>query len=252
MTTGATLAVAGDAIVQSRESSYDTRRAASFAMFDSAYRASQHALFPAIISNCRGQYVAGMLSAVSSSDLLDAHPGWIDGFAAMEQTLASQLGIVPFLYYPVFYAVTAVVQGLSFEGAVDRAKETFLPLMKRNLLFWIPVQFVQFGYIEEGLQIPFLSLCGLFWTIILSAFAGSAKEYDENESEAQLQRTEGGSVGCKNGFEEECIILDEGFHAADPSLKIAFNELEEARLALDDIFENDKSQKEQKQKQLIR
>ena len=49
--------------------------------------------------------------------------------------------------------------------------------MKRNLLFWIPVQFVQFGYIQEDLQIPFLSMCGLAWTFILSVAAGSAKSY---------------------------------------------------------------------------
>ena len=61
----------------------------------------------------------------------------------MEQTLASQLGIVPFMYYPVFYVLTAFVQGLDAEGAINRAKETFIPLMKRNLLFWIPGKYGQ-------------------------------------------------------------------------------------------------------------
>ena len=50
--------------------------------------------------------------------------------------------------------------------------------MKRNLLFWIPVQFIQFGYIQEDLQIPFLSLCGLAWTFIISISAGSTKQYN--------------------------------------------------------------------------
>ena len=62
---------------------------------------------------------------------------------------------------------------------MERAKEKFIPLMKRNLLFWIPVQFVQFGFVEDGLQIPFLSLCGLMWTVILSAVAGSTLAYNE-------------------------------------------------------------------------
>ena len=62
---------------------------------------------------------------------------------------------------------------------MERAKEKFIPLMKRNLLFWIPVQFVQFGFVEDGLQIPFLSLCGLMWTVILSAMAGSTAAYNE-------------------------------------------------------------------------
>lgn len=187
MMTGGTLAVLGDAIAQSRESSYDKRRAASFAAFDMCYRALQNALFPIIVANCHGQFIDSALSQ------LQVH-GDMSWYAAMEQTLASQLGIVPFMYYPVFYCLTAVVQGLDFDGAVKRAQETFLPLMQRNLLFWIPVQFVQFGFIEENLQIPFLSVAGLMWTFILSVMAGSAKSYNKEtvaaEDEAQLKAIE--------------------------------------------------------------
>lgn len=180
MITGATLAVCGDAIAQSRsDDEYDKKRAASFAAFDCAYRAVQHFSFPAIVQQCQGQYIGaliasipGLAGAVSGSGMED--PTYYYG--AMEQTLASQLGIVPFFYYPVFYTVTAFVQGLDTEAAVQRAKDTFIPLMKRNLLFWIPVQFIQFGYIDENLQIPFLSVAGLAWTFIISLFAGNAKQ----------------------------------------------------------------------------
>jgi protein Mpv17 len=175
MATGATLAVAGDAIAQSRvkEESYDVQRAASFAVFDMAYRALQHVAFPIITQYCTGQVFGSVAS--------DAHAA-----AAMEQTLASQLGIVPFLYYPAFFALTGAVQGLSVDGAVQRAKENFVPLMKRNLLFWIPVQFVQFGFVQEDLQIPFLSVCGLGWTFILSVAAGSAKKYSVSHDDDSL------------------------------------------------------------------
>ena len=170
--TGATLAVAGDAIAQSqsKDEPYDQRRAASFAVFDMAYRALQHFSFPIIVAHCHGQFL-------DASPLLHGNFG-LTNLAAMEQTLASQLGIVPFMYYPAFFSLTGYIQGLSMEGAVTRAKENFVPLMKRNLLFWIPVQFIQFGYIQEDLQIPFLSLCGLAWTFIISIAAGSAKQYN--------------------------------------------------------------------------
>lgn len=185
MVTGATLAVCGDAIAQSKdeENDYDQRRAASFAAFDMAYRAVQHFSFPIIVAACQGQYLGAI-----TGDAFDASQ-----LAAMEQTLASQLGIVPFFYYPVFFSLTGAIQGLSVSGSIDRAKENFIPLMKRNLLFWIPVQFVQFGYIQEDLQIPFLSICGLGWTFILSVAAGSAnkshtpeKEIDEQQIAAQV------------------------------------------------------------------
>jgi protein Mpv17 len=171
MMTGATLAVCGDAIAQTKtkDTDYDKRRAASFAVFDMAYRALQHFSFPIIVAACHGQFL-GSLPGVG--DTFDASQ-----LAAMEETLASQLGIVPFLYYPAFFALTGAIQGLTPSGAVTRAKDNFFPLMKRNLMFWIPVQFVQFGYIQEDLQIPFLSVCGLAWTFILSMAAGDAKTY---------------------------------------------------------------------------
>ncbi len=192
MLTGATLAVCGDAIAQSRsEDPYDTRRAVSFASFDSIYRAVQHASFPAIVQQCQGQYISALLASLPFYNTIMSK--FVDGtvdptyyFGAMEQTLVSQLGIVPFFYYPVFYTITAFVQGLDKDAAVQRAKDTFIPLMKRNLLFWIPVQFIQFGYIDESLQIPFLSVAGLMWTFIISLFAGNANAKTEVKQESDL------------------------------------------------------------------
>jgi hypothetical protein len=168
MMTGSVLAVCGDALAQSKEDNpeYDTRRAAGFAVFDSLYRALQHVSFPIIVAHCHGQTL-GSIPFVGSH--FDA-----SSLAAMESTLASQLGIVPFLYYPAYFSITGAMQGLNAAESFTRAQEKFLPLMQRNLLFWIPVQYIQFGFIPEDLQIPFLSVCGLCWTFILSLVAGRA------------------------------------------------------------------------------
>jgi hypothetical protein len=205
MITGATLAVCGDAIAQSRdkEAEYDTRRASSFAVFDMAYRALQHYSFPIIVAACHGQY----LGSLDVNHMFEASQ-----WAAMERTLASQLGIVPFLYYPAFFALTGAVQGLTVSGAVARAQENFIPLMKRNLLFWIPVQFVQFGYIQEDLQIPFLSVCGLAWTFILSAAAGSTKNYTpqkemEDATVLNLQQQQQGEDVVDLSSSDEDMVL---------------------------------------------
>ena len=147
MITGGTLAVAGDAIAQSqsKDEDYSTRRALSFMSFDMCYRALQHVSFPVIVQQCQGQYIGGVISSIPfiatmmGNLNLDTNPTYYYG--AMEQTLASQLGIVPFMYYPVFYTLTAFVQGLTADEAINRAKETFIPLMKRNLLFWIPGEY---------------------------------------------------------------------------------------------------------------
>lgn len=216
MMTGATLATCGDAIAQSKDEDtpYDTRRAASFAIFDMAYRALQHASFPVIVEHCRGQVltagVTGMLGLVglqhSASTIVG--PEMTQNFAALEQTLASQLGVVPFLYYPVFFAMTGFIQGLTMEGSVDRAKEKFVPLMQRNLLFWIPVQFIQFGFIEESLQIPFLSVCGLAWTFILSIMAGDANsKATEAESSSDVVTVPAMEVVANTLQENDPIVV---------------------------------------------
>lgn len=182
MLTGGALAVCGDAIAQSTsslEEPYDKTRAASFAIFDMGYRAGQHVLFPLIVTQCHGQYLAPLTPLLKATEGTGHDASYY--LAAMEQTLASQLGIVPFLYYPVFFTLTALINGLTAEQGWDRARENFIPLMKRNLLFWIPVQFVQFGFIDESLQIPFLSVCGLAWTFILSINAGSTRNYETND-----------------------------------------------------------------------
>jgi len=150
----------------------------------------QHISFPAIVQQCQGQYIGALNAATPGMASLVQHLGWENPsyyFGAMEQTLVSQLGIVPFFYYPVFYTVTAFVQGLDKDAAVQRAKDTFIPLMKRNLLFWIPIQFIQFGYIDENLQIPFLSAAGLIWTFIISLFAGNAKQNVPSEETEEFE-----------------------------------------------------------------
>lgn len=197
MLTGAALATAGDAIAQKREDEdYDPSRGASFAAFDMIYRAAQHVLFPIIVELCRGQYLFGMMGAIGAASLVD-----LSTLTAMERSLASQLIIVPFLYYPVFFTFTGYMQGLNFEEGVERAKQNFVPLMKRNLLFWIPVQYVQFCYIPTDLQIPFLSCAGLAWTFILSVLAGSAKKYSSEDPDHETY--------CVIGTENDCVLPDD-------------------------------------------
>ena len=228
MITGAILATAGDAIAQGREGGkYNAVRGTSFAAFDSTYRAAQHHLFPLIVEYCRGRYllkvlrVAAIGATTESSAFFD-----ISSLAAMERSLASQLIIVPFMYYPVFFAFTAWMQGLTFDEGLQRATENFAPLMKRNLLFWMPVQYAQFAYVSTDLQIPFLSCASLTWTFILSVLAGSAKGYSSDDD------SPGDTETCRvNGTEGSCIIskvddfVDENDGSAVSSELIASEEI---------------------------
>ena len=226
MLTGGTIAVIGDSIAQKKTAQdgekYDKQRAFSFMLFDMSYRAVQHASFPVIVQECRGQFLGAIASSIpsltaamtSTADINTAAVSVHDityYLGAVEQTLASQLIIVPFFYYPVFFTLTGFVQGLTTEQAIDRAKTTFIPLMKRNLLFWLPVQFIQFSFVDENLQIPFLSVCGLAWTFILSVMAGSTKSYGKTGTAAAEEQNQDEIIEeyCITGAEEECSIDDE-------------------------------------------
>lgn len=175
--TGATLAVLGDALAQTREpqqKGYDPRRAASFAAFDSCYRFFQHNAFPFIISICQGKVLGGLLSAIPGVSVGSTNLKL--GLAALERTLVYQLLVIPLLYYPIFFSFTGYLQGLKPDEIVQRAKTSFLPCWKKNLMFWIPTQMVMFGLIDEKWQIPFACVMGMLWSTILSVTAGNANK----------------------------------------------------------------------------
>lgn len=199
--TGIVLAVIGDAIAQKTQTKepYNVDRALSFATFDAVYRMAQHYLYPPMIAACNGAVLSKLL------------PNNVQFAAAMEQALVSQVVIIPIAYYPVFFAVTGAVQGLTIKETMDRAKESFWPLMTRNWLFWIPVQFAVFGFVpDEDAQISILIACGLVWTVILSAIAGSAPKERFNEPveniltsmpEEEMQRSFGSTAGYEEALE---------------------------------------------------
>jgi len=153
---------------------YDVPRAASFAAFDSCYRLFQHNIIPFIIKLGQGNVFASMFSMIAGKES-------IAFFAAMERTFLYQFILFPFVYYqfilipfPVFFTFTGFMQGLDARESLDRAKVTFLPCWKRNLIFWIPTQMVMFGLVAEQWQIPYACVMGIAWSLILSVTAGNS------------------------------------------------------------------------------
>jgi len=182
--TGSFLAVVGDALAQIREPSqttYNPRRAASFAAFDGCYRFFQHNAFPFIISLCDGKVLGSLLSSLPGVII---GPSLKQGLAALERTLVYQLVVIPLMYYPIFFTFTGYLQGLRPAEILQRAKTTFLPCWKKNLMFWIPTQMVMFGLIDEYWQIPFACVMGMLWSMILSVTAGNAKAVTANNKKA--------------------------------------------------------------------
>lgn len=167
VSTAAALALLGDGVAQRAIAApYDKTRALSFVLFDASYRGGfQHQLFPWVIEHCRGEYLQQLLGASEATAT----------FAAIESTAFNQLVVVPIVYYPLFFAVTGAVQGLTTDQSLERARTQFFYLTVRNWSFWIPAQFCQFAFLELDWQVPYTCVMGLVWNIILSAWAGDAR-----------------------------------------------------------------------------
>merc|ERR1719261_383232 len=133
-----------------------------------------------------------------------------DAALAAGKVIVNQFGVVPFVYMPLFLAVTGALGELGPADSLKRAKPLYFPLLKRNYFFWLPVQFFQFLVLPPDYQIPFLCCASLCWTVILSSIssastvaateAGSHMDVaedtygEEQDNELQLARRSSGSV----------------------------------------------------------
>ena len=178
MATGVVMAVLGDYIAQRRDiyyEYYDAERAVSFAAFGACYGFLQEYIYPpSVMASCQGEFSFRFLSSIGLKSL--ASDAYLS-LGPLEMTIVSQLIIVPTLYYPVFYAVTGAVQGLTFNESLRRAEDTFGSIMKRHLMYWIPLQFFTLAFVPRDGQLPLLLLFGLIWTVILSNLMGYAKYF---------------------------------------------------------------------------
>jgi hypothetical protein len=159
--TAVTLTLLGDAISQTLGArragaplAYDTRRAAAFATHALLFTG----LFQAWWFGQLNSHFVSAPDAETSARVA----------AAATKTLLCQLGSVPLLYYPSFFALTGVARGLTAEQSVARARAEFVLLLTRNWLFWIPVQFGQFALVPSEWQVVYVCCAALCWSIILS------------------------------------------------------------------------------------
>ena len=150
--TAAAVAVAGDALAQNLDPSqleYSIPRAQGFALFGASYTGCfQHCLF-------------GWLNDLTPAGLL----------GAAEATVFNQFIVVPSLYLPLFLFVSGLVSGQSRSNIVDNVRARYLPILRRNWSFWLPVQCAIFALLAPELFVPAMCLCSFCWNIILSSLA---------------------------------------------------------------------------------
>ena len=66
----------------------------------------------------------------------------------------------------------------------SRPQAGFRKLYSRSLLYWLPVQCVQFSLVPQRYKVVFLSVAGLLWTTLLSVVAGSVQRWRQQRHPA--------------------------------------------------------------------
>ena len=136
-------------------------------------------------------------------------------FAALERTLINQLFVIPLAYYPLFFIVTGLAYGQRVQQMKERASSLFLPLWRRNLAFWLPVQFCQFAFVDPVLQLPFVCVAGLFWNLILSAVSLA--------QDAKAAGAVAGKVGAYWSAKWDALANSDAVRDAAPLMSSAVN-----------------------------
>ena len=109
-------------------------------------------------------------------------PGTSAG-ASLAKMGLDQLCHVPFLYFPFFYTVDALLQGhwaKGFDAGVAHVKtklQTELwTSLKANWTIWLPGSFIGFKFVPAHLRIPYVSAVSMVWTTIFSVMQGRFRE----------------------------------------------------------------------------
>jgi hypothetical protein len=78
----------------------------------------------------------------------------------------------PFIYFPVFFSMKAVVSGQPLSTAVHKYKTEIWDSLKALWGVWIPAQLVNFAFVPRHMRIPTVAAVSFGWTVILSVMQG--------------------------------------------------------------------------------
>ena len=88
-------------------------------------------------------------------------------------------GLVQVMWAPLMVVGFFVVQGVLKHGSLllslQEAQKNFVATITVNWIYWSIMQTVNFKLVPEELNVLFINIAGIFWTIYLSFIANSAE-----------------------------------------------------------------------------
>jgi len=93
----------------------------------------------------------------------------------------------PFLYFPTFFGIKAVVSGKPLSTAVTKYQTEIWDSVKALWSVWVPLQLINFAFVPRHLRVPYVAAVSFGWTIILSVMQGKFDAAKQNAETNQLQ-----------------------------------------------------------------
>lgn len=78
----------------------------------------------------------------------------------------------PFVYFPTFYVIKALVEDKSASYALNKYKAEIWDSVKALWTIWVPAQVINFAFVPRHLRIPYVAGVSFLWTVVLSVMQG--------------------------------------------------------------------------------
>lgn len=79
----------------------------------------------------------------------------------------------PFVYFPTFYVIKALVEDKSASYALNKYKAEIWDSVKALWTIWVPAQIINFAFVPRHLRIPYVAGVSFLWTVVLSVMQGN-------------------------------------------------------------------------------
>jgi hypothetical protein len=95
----------------------------------------------------------------------------------------------PFLYFPVFFSMKAVVSGKPLSSAVHKYRTEIWDSVKALWSVWVPAQLINFAFVPRHLRLPYVAAVSFGWTVILSVMQGKFDAAAQQQQEATASKS---------------------------------------------------------------
>lgn len=172
-----------DASVQltvERREHLDLARLATFSTFGFVWMgAFQYMLFVKFFQG----YLFPSAAAFAAKPLLQKARDPRGCFNVLMQVAIDQGIHMPFLFLPVFYSLKEALQGDAaeqeahgssiFRTAISKWRNNFAQDCLACWTIWVPAQLINFSFMPSHLRVPFVAMCSLAYTAVLSITRGN-------------------------------------------------------------------------------